>query len=328
MTVPLSSLLSRVVPDTHDRVERARQRWNQPIREALRHETGLRLNRQEADGTQRPLFEAIAVPVKLEAGLPVALQKVELKPDEALKFMLGRWRGTLAALDTSAGQVQRLVQELEADGHLADVIRGQTTHLQAAKRLAVALLDASGESDPITKILSVDDDVLGVYRYELPKNPPLFGPDLPQRVRIELYWGVIGLVAELLNRSVEALTVVVLTHELAHAYSHLGTDIDGHRWTSRAFGQTERPVKEGLAQYYTEIVCKRLRGDFPEAFDAFEDLLAHQPPAYKSYRLWIANAQPEEIRSAMIETRRTGAGTEADLKQRLSDIRTRLRVQA
>ena len=38
---------------------------------------------------------------------------------------------------------------------------------------------------------------------------------------------VIGLISGILGVSVEALTIVTLIHELSHAYSHLGYDIDG-----------------------------------------------------------------------------------------------------
>ena len=33
---------------------------------------------------------------------------------------------------------------------------------------------------------------------------------------------------------VEALTYVVLAHELAHAYTHLGRDIDGNAWDTES----------------------------------------------------------------------------------------------
>lgn len=245
MKVRLETLVAGVPADTEELVERARQRWNQPIRDALRLETGLRLNRQDAGSGQRPLFDPIAVPIRLEAGLPLTLQKIELDEDDALRLLLARWRGTLGTLEASAGRVQDLIRKLAAEGHLSTVVSGQATHVQAAERLARTLLDMIGKSDPVTKILDVDADVLGAYFFELPANPSLFGLDQPQKVRIELYWGVIGLVAELLNHSVDALTVVVLTHELAHAYTHLGTDIDGHRWSSLAFHQSERGLKEG-----------------------------------------------------------------------------------
>lgn len=67
------------------------------------------------------------------------------------------------------------------------------------------------------------------------------------RGSIEVYWAVIGLVAALLDVRIEDLTTVVLTHELAHAYTHLGYDIDGANWPGQCFAKTESVLKEGLA---------------------------------------------------------------------------------
>ena len=81
-------------------------------------------------------------------------------------------------------------------------------------------------------------------------------PGHPRRTRtnhffkvpeIRLYWMAIALVAQMLAAPLDALTVVVLTHELAHAYSHLGRDIDGRRWETDAFAKTDLSIAEGIA---------------------------------------------------------------------------------
>jgi hypothetical protein len=92
---------------------------------------------------------------------------------------------------------------------------------------------------------NIREDVLGAYFFHLRF--------------VNLYWMAIGFIAGVLNLPVEALTVVVAAHELAHAYSHLGKDIDGVRWNTQTFSETELGIVEGLAQYYTEIVCKAIR---------------------------------------------------------------------
>jgi hypothetical protein len=63
-------------------------------------------------------------------------------------------------------------------------------------------------------------------------------------------------VSEWMGCTVEDLTVVVLTHELAHAYTQLGADIEGRRWPAAAFAAAESGLKEGLAQYYTDRVFR------------------------------------------------------------------------
>jgi hypothetical protein len=63
--------------------------------------------------------------------------------------------------------------------------------------------------------------VLGAYFFRIPQ--------------IRLYWVVIGIAARTLGVAVEALTIVVLAHELARAYTHLGRDIDNERWDTGHF---------------------------------------------------------------------------------------------
>jgi len=99
------------------------------------------------------------------------------------------------------------------------------------------------------RIFDIREDVLGAYYFRIPE--------------IRLYWVVIGIVARAIGVSVEALTVVVLAHELAHAYTHLGHDIDNERWETERFARTELDIVEGLAQFYTQVdqlVCGHRHG--------------------------------------------------------------------
>jgi hypothetical protein len=160
-------------------------------------------------------------------------------------------------------------------------------------------------------ILEVNEDVLGGYRYRVHK-----GYDDP-KPRIQLYWGVIGLVAQDLGITLEDLTGVVLAHELSHAYSHVGSDADDHCWATDLFAVSDHELKEGLAQYYTMRVCQRIEKLHPTLLKAFEKLLLHQPPAYRTHAEW-ENATAERVRLAMLETRRTHVhGTLKEFKARL-----------
>ena len=120
-----------------------------------------------------------------------------------------------------------------------------------------------------------------------------------------LYWGVIGIVAPRLGVEVEALSAVVLAHELSHAYSHVGYDIDGNRWSDESFESSEIAVVEGLAQYYAERVLSRLMHKLPGAWDAYNKLLEKQNDSYLAHKIWInqIKATPENIRESLIETR-------------------------
>ncbi len=113
----------------------------------------------------------------------------------------------------------------------------------------------------------IEEDILGAYFYR--EEAMLLGPHVSS-TRIELYWIVIGTVARYLGVSVRALTVVVLCHELAHAYTHVGRDIDGMSWQSM-FGEADKEFKEGIAQYYTHVVTAKLSHKYPEFHDAIRN---------------------------------------------------------
>jgi hypothetical protein len=132
---------------------------------------------------------------------------------------------------------------------------------------------------------------------------------------ISLYWMVIGIMSGVLGVPVEALTVVVLAHELAHAYSHLGRDIDSSRWDTHAFSRADMPIAEGIAQFYTDAVCRKLAERLPAALGAFRALLEYQSGPYRVHEKWsdpklkvvskegTARAG-EVVRSCMIECRK------------------------
>ena len=143
---------------------------------------------------------------------------------------------------------------------------------------------------------------------------------------IELYWAVIGLVAPLIGASAASLTVVVLAHELAHAFTQVGADIEGYRWELESFHAAERPLKEGIAQYYTALACDRLTRVAPGAQAAYEALLPKQPDAYRVHVPWLEEHREEEVRLALVQARRSDVTKAADfgalLRKATSDLRT------
>ncbi|MCH8142838.1 MAG: hypothetical protein IH908_14705 [Proteobacteria bacterium] len=98
---------------------------------------------------------------------------------------------------------------------------------------------------------------------------------------------------------------MVLAHELAHVYTHLGGDIDDEGWETECFAASDLVIVEGLAQFYTEAVCSRLHQRMPTALDAYNALLAIQSHPYRAYRDWLGDDERagEIIRVSMIECR-------------------------
>jgi hypothetical protein len=126
--------------------------------------------------------------------------------------------------------------------------------------------------------------------------------------------------------NVKDLSVIVLGHELGHAYNHLGADIDGLRWASDGFAASEHALKEGLAQYYTHRVLQRPAIQYPHAKDVFAMLAQKQPPAYRSHESWVKDFKPEEVRFAMIEARRKCKAKLADFHAGLASAKKQLRA--
>lgn len=200
------------------------------------------------------------------------------------------------------------------DPLLRSMLHRNTQSLQETRTLAELLLKEAQRINLVQRILEVNEDVLGEYRFQR------FG----EQGSVALFWGVIGLVARWLAVAVEDLTAVVLAHELAHAYTHLGLDIDGLRWPALEFSTADLPVVEGLAQYYTFRVLSRLQAG-PGPLDAYQRLLANQPPDYRVHEPWVRNLTPEIIRAAMLQVRRSTVASSGALAQALGEASQRLK---
>lgn len=121
--------------------------------------------------------------------------------------------------------------------------------------------------------------------------------------------------------TVEDLTIVVLTHELAHAYTQLGADIEGRRWPSYKFKDVEIDVKEGLAQYYTDRVLNRHSDRYAGAQEVFKKMLQIQPSPYQVHKGWIEEFTPEAVRRAMLVVRGCNEVLLADFDRRLLEAK-------
>lgn len=329
----LDELLKAIPSDTEERVQRTKERLNQNTRRILREETGLRFRRLSmdrqgglfADESEDPSsFERSAVRIHLVPGLPTYLRKKEIADAQRLAALIAPWRGSLEELRDSAKATLRLAEKLANDPAGGKLVEKGPEHLPRAIELAERLLNETKKFNLAKWILEVNEDVLGAYVYYVPDEKDIYY----QRRRdswIELYWGVIGLFSQLLVVDVEDLTAVVLSHELAHAYTHVGTDIDGHAWSAREFFNTEKDLKEGLAQYYGFIASNRVGASAPKARRAFEQLLAHQPIAYHAHESWLQDIDPEQIRLSVLQTRRSGTATLKDFNERLKSAKGVLR---
>jgi hypothetical protein len=312
----LEDLVQRIPKDTEERVTRTKERYNQRVREVLRQETGLRLNRAAGEETTQ-------VRIAVLPGLPEGLRKKPLPPGFELAVLLAPWRGLLAQLHSSSDRtLKEIVPQVLRVAGGPELMGDLPGGLEPVTELARRLLAEADKFDLLKWMLEVNEDILGIYRYS-----PVSGHRLRSGMEgeIELYWGVIGLVDRLLGCGVEALTLVVLAHELGHAYTHLGFDIDGERWKNEDFAGSERGLKEGLAQYYTARVCAAFARFEPAFENAYKALLVGQPDDYQTHVPWIKDQKPEEVRLSMLETRRQSKLKLADFNDLLTSAKDRLR---
>jgi len=298
MPTSLNKYICKVPEDTYRRVLWVRDKYRKMIQDTMRDETRLVMRtpmdveRVQAGGQ---------VPVNVVAGMPDGLWKVILPDDLDALMLLARHRESLektaAGVTTLLEMQDKLRQLPSASGWPSAPINS----LRDTQGWAAHLLQRLEQADPLKKIVGIRQDVLGAYIYSAAftehtdVNP----------ARIELYWQVIGFVAGALGCSVEALAAVTLTHELAHAYTQLGADIDGRRWPSSDFAKAELPLAEGLAQFYTERSVHRLEKRIPGVVAAFNALLKKQSEDYRAHATWITDHDPEAVRSAMLVSRRT-----------------------
>ena len=169
------------------------------------------------------------------------------------------------------------------------------------------------------------EDLLG--RYLLTRDDAQTDERAANPAGIELYWRNIGLVATTLKVTVWDLTIVVLAHEVAHEYTHLGADLDGQRWLTRRFSRASSTATEALAQYLCEQALQAMTRDHPMALDAFRRLLTIQSPIYTSYMKWPAMREgTESVRRALLLMRQIEPDTPGAFFEVLTGLRLPSRV--
>lgn len=308
----LTDLISRVSPDVEREVDRVRNVARSVIQDALRAECRLLFRTPEDTRNNRP---GAQVPIEIASGYPSVVENMAFPNDFERILLLGRYRAAIEQACACTPGLLQIRNKLLCLPEPENWTSASDADLCSVANWATALLKYLDENDPLKNILSVSEDILGVY--EIDERGFLADDLVANRATIRLYWGVIGLFSQWIGCSIEDLTIVVLTHELAHAYTQLGADIEGRRWAVSSFKTAEHGLKEGLAQYYTDRVLRRLEHRFAGALKIFLKLLPGQPDAYRSHQPWLLRSSPEAVRRAMLEVRRWNEGTLEKFNQRL-----------
>lgn len=283
----VTSIIQSAIPqDSEARVIRAYKQWNQIIREHIRNETALKLS----DGDGR-----FSIQVRIVDGFPRRLAELINEHPDPVLWLLILNQSSLAGI---TGGLQLLLNswpELEGWNRLPSNASHGIFPLSRTLEIVEALQEVAIAETLRKQIRDIHEDVLGAYL------------SAAQGKRIELYWMPIAMVAGMLDVKIEDLTLVVLAHELAHGYTHLGHDIEGSVWSDDLFRQTDDYIIEGLAQFYTEAVMDRLASRTPGPKVAFERLLTLQSGPYRIHQDWLEgseHARGEAVRFTLISARR------------------------
>ncbi len=283
-----SILQGLVAPDTEARVSQTVKRFSPIIREVIRAETGLKLS----DGEQRG-----ALPVRVTTGMPLSFAKVVTDEPDPILWKLLALKARLHNAAITLATLAELTPQVNAWVSCPAGVRETIGAIPPAQECAALLANLQRAEEAKKKIQAIiSEDILGCYFFP-ESHPP----------RIEIYWMPIGLIAQAINVSVENLAIVVLIHELAHGYTHIGCDIDAERWEREDFAETDRYVAEGLAQHYTALISEKLEGRSPGCHGAYEAFLELQSGPYLFHKDWLKN-QPsrrgEAVRYALLAARR------------------------
>lgn len=307
-------LLEQIPADTQRTVQEAVKRHKERIREAIR--VDLRFKSQWKDPESGRTLGS-QCPVRVDLGYPKAFGHRQLDPQFELAARLQMLRPALLE-HVLTGEF--LLTQLPA---LHPWLQPPVEHaqgvadLEAGTAYARRLLEMAQtrDFDLVRVLLEVHEDILGVYEYPSFEHTSNYqqGPASKRvapledvNATIQLYWAVIGLVAACLGVSVEALTAVVLAHELAHYYTHLGYDRDGCRWSCQDFQHSDLRLKEGLAQFYSAQCAIRLDGQIPGMQQAYEKLLEKQSGPYLCHEPWLKIKSPEAIGATLARVRKDG----------------------
>ena len=269
---------------------------------------------RDANGKQK-MGENADVQVLVKSGVPEHLRGWALPNLEPLAALIAADRPTIERTRQGLVRISALLQRVASLPGASELIGGGGAHIPPVRQLLDELLRSVSGIRLTQAILGAGGDALGRYIYrDLRPNRPR-----TERVpRIELYWQMIGFVANQLDATVQDLTIVVLSHEQSHAYTHLGYDANGCAWELESFHRSELGLVEGLAQYYTARIVGALRSEYPGAYEAYFRLLEEQDGEYLTHLDWVKSSTPEAVRLAMRRERSERVGKLGRFNDRLT----------
>ena len=284
---PSLKKISSEYDETRQLFSRVKNNWNLLIRNFLSKNMGVSLT----DGDYRHQIQIEILPAFSEE----FMQLIERNfPDLDFQeyFVLNRFM-------EQSFQAQPYIKDDNASFHLQQTIKHTKSILQG---------------------FNLKDLTESIFQFLNPRYPDVFGCYFIGETKVEIYIFPIVLFSQLHGLDLESLIVKVLTHELAHAYNHIGRDKDGKYW--KLFAKTDSYIAEGLAQYYTYNFLRHYQYKHYKLLETFEKTLKFQPDPYQVFKEW--DTSMEEIYGAFIETRRNNYNKYAQFLEVLNGSKGRI----
>ena len=282
----IEKLVLSINKDLKDEVIISYKKNNIKIRKALSEKIGFSLHYKSVE--QGVFFESnerVSIPIKVEDSVPTKFLEILEDCDDDLLELLLKYNSMVTALNELKFQLEKHDSFSKFHGNKCSPKEIQSSILHLRK-----LIQAVDSSGIIEKLKRLGPDILGAYYF--------------YERRVELYWLSIGMYSLIYNTPIDDLTIVVLTHELAHGYSHVGFDIDGKDWDTHAFSKADLKIVEGIAQFYTEMICYDF---FERVSKTFNNLLEKQEIHYCDYKNWFETHEEnkyEKMRSIIRKVRK------------------------
>lgn len=315
-TSRLKDEVLELIPDCHLIVEESVTRWKQKARNRLREQ--LRVQMYFDD-------EQARVPVEAIDGKPKELLEILRDPD--FRRIDARLRMQRGNIETAASTLSWLTAQRNLALLPGECQPFPTEALNQSRQWLMLLNDLLRHSANRLIEVLVNPDVLGTY--------------WPRDQLITIHWLPIGLLAIEANQSVHDIVPIVLFHEYAHAYHHLGFDSDGNQFAVDSFVGSETDFKEGIAQYYTYQLIHSYNDVGDGVRRVWDYMQTRSSATYRLRENWLVDSDPvtgqkekkrarekEIIRLAVMKTRKQGHDgvTLAEFEQAIESARNELRA--
>lgn len=292
----LKSLVLNINSDLKNEVTAAKEKYNLKIRSVISEKTGLSLTRKSE--ILHKSKDRNTVPIKIEDRIPLSLARLCEKYSTDMIELLLHYHKMKIAIRELEFQYNNYSKFIEHHKNITD-----SNYLKNTIDYLYTLIRSVESCNILNEIKQLGPDVLGAYFFRHTNHYEYAEKNFVNS-RIELYWLSIGFCSLLYGVSVEEFTIVVMIHELVHAYTHCGYDKDGNIWLTDDFRNTDLRIVEGFAQQYTEFLCKDY---FENSSNAFKLLLTDQAEEYTKYKEWRLDEEKnkfEKVRKILIDVRK------------------------